>query len=67
MPEFLKGNYALPKKKRGRAGRRPKASLTEQFEKQALAKLGGSLCFVSKTTKFVWTGVETKDVTPTPQ
>ena len=60
MPEFLKGNYALPKQKRGSVRRTAKATtnLTDQFEKQALAKLGGSLCFVSKKTKFIWTGEE---------
>lgn len=56
MPEFLKGNYALPRKKRPQGGRKAKVDLTDQFEKQALAKLGGSLCFVAKKTKFVWSG-----------
>ncbi len=58
MPGFLEGNYQLPKKKRGGSGRKAKADLTDQFEKQALAKLGGSLCFVSRKTKFIWTGEE---------
>ncbi len=56
MPDFLKGNYELPHRKRGRAGRKPKASLTDQFEKQALAKLGGSLCFVTKKGNMIWSG-----------
>ena len=64
MPEFLKGNYRLPKAKSKRVARKPKADLTDQFEKRALAKLGGSLCFVSKKTKFVWTG-EADDTTGT--
>ena len=56
MPDFLKGNYELPGRKRGRVGRKPKANLTEQFEKQALAKLGGSLCFVTKKGSMIWSG-----------
>ena len=56
MPDFLKGNYELPHRKRRSAGRKPKASLTEQFEKQALAKLGGSLCFVTKRGHMIWSG-----------
>lgn len=56
MPNFLKGNYQLPSKKRGGSGRKAKTDLTDRFEKQALAKLGGSLCFVAKKTKFIWTG-----------
>lgn len=56
MPAFLKGNYPLPRKKRAGSPRKAKADLTDQFEKQALAKLGGSLCFVAKKTKFIWTG-----------
>jgi hypothetical protein len=62
MAEFLKGNYALPKRKRAAVGKRPKQrvtskkSLTQEFEEAALAKLGGSLCFVMKKNTFVWTG-----------
>ena len=56
MPDFLKGNYALPNRKRARVGRKRKTSLTDQFEKQALAKLGGSLCFVTKKGNLIWSG-----------
>ena len=56
MPEFLKGNYPLPKGKGKTAPRRaPKKDLTDQFEERALAKLGGSLCFVMKKGTFIWT------------
>lgn len=55
MPNFMKGNYRL-RKSSGRTARKPKASLTEQFEKQALAKLGGSLCFVTKKGNMIWSG-----------
>lgn len=56
MPSFLKGNYRLPKAKHGRVARKAAGDLTDQFEKSVLAKLGGSLCFVTKKTKFIWTG-----------
>ncbi len=55
MPKFLKGNYRLPKGKGELAVRKTKKKdLTDQFEKSALAKLGGSLCFVMKKGTFVW-------------
>ena len=57
MPEFLKGNYQLPKGKRPRAvSSAKKTNLTHQFEESALAKLGGSLCFVMKKGTFIWSG-----------
>ena len=58
MTEFLKGNYELDgvieEKDDGQ-----KPGTTEQFEKKALSRLGGSICFVSKKG-FLWTG-ETAD------
>ena len=54
MPTFLKGNYRLPKGKGTMKDTPAKKDLTEQFEEQALAKLGGSLCFVLKRGTFVW-------------
>jgi len=59
MPDFLKGNYQLssdPKAKRPR--KKSAKSLTDEFEEQALAKLGGSMCFVMKGKSFVWAGDE---------
>jgi len=57
MTTFLKGNYELPQEPEGRAPAddAPK-SLTEQFEESALAKLGGSICFVAKGKVLLWTG-----------
>ena len=57
MPNFLSGNYELPEKE----NEEPQAkehtkSLTEIFEEKALAKLGGSMCFVKTGKNFVWTG-----------
>ena len=56
MAKFLKGNYQLPKSK-GKSKVAPQQAnqdLTAQFEASALAKLGGSLCFVMKKAKFIW-------------
>ena len=55
MPNFLKGNYELPKRKSGRNAAQSKKDLTDQFEERVLAKLGGSLCFVMKKGAFIWT------------
>lgn len=57
MPDFLKGNYELPEKAGDKPqGEQPAKSLTEVFEEQALAKLGGSMCFVKTGKTFVWSG-----------
>ena len=59
MAYFLKGNYQVPTASRqSRPKKKTPKSLTEQFEESALAKLGGSLCFVMKGSTFVWTGEE---------
>ena len=64
MPEFLKGNYQLSKGKGKAAPRRaPKKDLTDQFEESALAKLGGSLCFVMKKGTFIWTDTTKHEAT----
>ena len=55
MAQFLKGNYQLPKGRGKAAAKRAKKDLTDQFEESALAKLGGSLCFVMKKGTFIWT------------
>ncbi len=57
MAEFLKGNYRLPKRQAKVSGRRKsEKSLTQRFEEAALAKLGGSICFVVKDKTLLWTG-----------
>ena len=55
MPRFLKGNYRLPKGKGTLTAKKAQKDLTQQFEESALAKLGGSLCFVMKKGTFIWT------------
>ena len=54
MTEFLKGNYKLTVKIKEPA-EDPDASATDEFERKALSRLGGSICFVSKKG-FLWKG-----------
>ncbi len=56
MRKIMKGNYQLPRGKKGSVSRRPKKDLPDKFEESALAKLGGSLCFVMKKHTFIWKG-----------
>jgi len=56
MPEFLKGNYKVDARIEDTA---EAGDSTDAFEKKALSRLGGSICFVSKK-KFVWNGDEVK-------
>lgn len=56
MKEFLKGNYKVE----AEIEENPDAAAagaTDEFERKALSRLGGSVCFVSKKG-FVWTGEE---------
>ena len=58
MKEFLKGNYKVETEITESAeAEAPDA--TDEFERKALSRLGGSVCFVSKKG-FVWTG-ESRD------
>ncbi len=59
MSKYLKGNYPLPKSRATPEGPDPKqeaATSTEQFERRALERLGGSIAFVVKNNTFVWKG-----------
>jgi hypothetical protein len=66
MANFLKGHYELPNKPGAAPLTEPDEpaveSLTERFEQSALAKLGGSVCFVVKDKTLLWTG-ETSEET----
>ena len=65
MPRFLKGNYQVPDDRNKKAIKRlPAKSLTETLEESALAKLGGSMCFVMKGKAFLWTGAESEKTGP---
>jgi hypothetical protein len=52
MPEFLKGNYKVDAIIEDKADA---ADSTDEFEKKALSRLGGSICFVSKKG-LIWQG-----------
>ena len=52
MPEFLKGNYKVDAKIEDKGDA---ADSTDEFEKKALSRLGGSICFVSKKS-LIWHG-----------
>ena len=52
MPEFLKGNYKVAATIEDKA---EAADSTDAFEKKALSRLGGSICFVSKKS-LMWNG-----------
>jgi hypothetical protein len=55
MKEYLKGNYKLDAAVEDTE--EAEASATTEFEKKALSRLGGSICFVSKKG-FLWKGEE---------
>lgn len=52
MPEFLKGNYKVDATIEDTADA---GDSTDAFEKKALSRLGGSICFVSKKS-LLWKG-----------
>jgi hypothetical protein len=52
MPEFLKGNYTVKATIEDKADA---ADSTDEFERKALSRLGGSICFVSKKS-LMWRG-----------
>jgi hypothetical protein len=54
MTQYLRGNYKIDVKV---DDTRETADTTDAFERAALARLGGSICFVSKKA-FVWKGPE---------
>ena len=54
MSEFLKGNYEL-KVEIEEKKQDAEHTATDEFERKALSRLGGSICFVSKKG-FLWTG-----------
>ena len=56
--DYLKGNYDLAPAPgtTGAPAAPAAASLEEEFERQALQKLGGSIAFIKKSKSFVWKG-----------
>ena len=61
MSQFIKGNYDLPpekaksRKKKAKSKAEAKPTVVEEFERQALARLGGSIAFIAKKS-MVWNG-----------
>lgn len=54
---ILKGNYNIKNTaKLEKAEKSKEASLEEAFEGKTMEKLGGSIAFVKKSSKFVWKG-----------
>ena len=56
MPEFLKGNYKVDVTIEDKTDA---LDSTDEFEKKALSRLGGSICFVSKKS-LIWNGDKDK-------
>jgi len=59
MSDFLSGNYKLQKNKikKPTNSKKPKSkTITEEMEEEALSKLGGSICFVTKSNTLMWNG-----------
>jgi len=54
MKEFLKGNYKVDGEIKETVDEE-RSQLEAEFERKALSRLGGSICFVSKKS-FVWHG-----------
>jgi hypothetical protein len=54
MKEFLKGNYKVDTEIKETLDEE-RSQLEAEFERKALSRLGGSICFVSKKN-FVWQG-----------
>jgi hypothetical protein len=57
MTDYLKGNYKLPATPQAApTSAKDASSGMSAFEAEALQKLGGSIAFIKKSGKFVWTG-----------
>ena len=63
MSKYLKGNYKLDPKagRKSETGESKGKNLEDVFESQAFQKLGGSIAFIKKSTKFVWSGKKRDD------
>ncbi len=55
MSKYMKGNYPLPEGGMEPAEKQVQTA-TEEFERRALERLGGSISFVLKKNTFVWKG-----------
>jgi len=59
MPEYLKGNYSVDSKSQPKNKKKDEyktdSTPHQEFERRALAKLGGSIAFIAKPS-LVWNG-----------
>ncbi len=62
MKEFLKGNYKVDTEIKETVDEE-RSQLEADFERKALSRLGGSICFVSKKA-LVWTGDQDQAAAP---
>ena len=53
MSKYLRGNYPLSKENPDES---KESTASEEFERKALERLGGSIAFVMKKNTFVWSG-----------
>ena len=60
MSKLLRGNFSTKKEVEGESKGH---DVTEEFEKEALRRLGGSIAYVSKK-KFVWSGEDSEATSP---
>ena len=62
MSNFLSGNYKIPNinNKKTIKAKKTSKSITEEMEEEALSKLGGSICFVTKSNTLMWNGNDEK-------
>tara|TARA_B100001123_G_C14735487_1_gene798685 strand:+ start:46 stop:282 length:237 start_codon:yes stop_codon:yes gene_type:complete len=73
MTQFIRGNYDLPDKsvenqttdKADGNDEESKPTPQQEFERKALAKLGGSIAFIAKPT-MVWNGDNEGDANGKP-
>lgn len=54
MSELLKGNYELENTEGLKTDARKEKKAVLDFEEKAMEKLGGSIAFVMKGSRFVW-------------
>jgi len=62
MKEFLKGNYKVDTEIKETVDDE-RSQLETEFERKALSRLGGSICFVSKKS-FIWNGDQDQPAAP---
>jgi hypothetical protein len=65
MEEYLKGNYRIAAPIRDAEETAAQTDAEKEFYRRALERLGGSIAFVMKAKKLLWTG-EPGEKNPNP-